>query len=137
MMFGKLAFRLASLILLAFTGVATAQTNGVWLPIGPFGGDARSLVADPQQPDRMVLGTRTGQVYLSMDGGRSWNRLTGLDAPSFWVVDDLLIDPGNSDVLYAGMWSLRDWGGGVFRSDDGGQSWGLLEGISGRGGGAL
>src|SRR3972149_297749 len=84
--------------------VANAQTDGLWVPIGPFGGDVRSLVADPQQPDRMYLGTRTGQVYLSVDGGRSWNRLTGLDAPSYWIVDDLLIDPGNTKVLYAGMW---------------------------------
>ncbi|MBI4443747.1 MAG: transcriptional regulator [Acidobacteria bacterium] len=132
MILGKYTFRLACLVLLAFTGVATAQTDGVWVPMGPFGGDVRALVADPQQPDRMYLGTRTGQVYLSMDAGRSWNRLAGLDAPSFWVVDDLLIDPGNSAVLYAGMWSVRDWGGGVFRSDDGGQSWALLEGVSGQ-----
>ena len=109
----------------------TAKLTGCRLaPLA--GGDVRSLVADPQQPDRIYLGTQTGQVYVSTDGGQLWTRLVGLSAPSDWVVDDLLVDPTHSEVLYAGMWSVRNAGGGVFRSRDGGRSWTELEGLKGQ-----
>ncbi|MBI4465512.1 MAG: hypothetical protein HY647_12470 [Acidobacteria bacterium] len=134
MRLGKHVFAIlpTCLWLLVFLSIANAQTGDTWVSIGPFGGDVRSLVADPLQPERMVLGTRTGQIYLSTNGARSWRRLTGLEAPSDWVVDDLLINPRNPEVLYAGMWSVKDTGGGVFRSDDGGQSWALLKGFQGQ-----
>ncbi|OFV93424.1 MAG: hypothetical protein A3H28_16430 [Acidobacteria bacterium RIFCSPLOWO2_02_FULL_61_28] len=135
---------IGSLVLLPSS--ATAD----WVPVGPFGGDARSLVADPANPDRMYLGTRTGQLYETTDGGKSWTRLTGFLAPPNWVVDDLLIEPSESDqarkprvlnnpaelsqpkVLYAGMWSLGSGGGGVFKSSDGGRSWTELVGMAGQ-----
>src|SRR3989338_221619 len=77
---------LSSIFFLLFSGTGQAG----WVPVGPFGGDVRSLVADPRDPDRMFLGTRTGQVYLSTDGGKQWRRLTDLQASADWVVDDLL-----------------------------------------------
>ena len=119
---------LSSIFLLLFSGTGQAG----WVPVGPFGGDVRSLVADPRDPDRMFLGTRTGQVYLSTDGGKQWRRLTDLPASADWVVDDLLVDPTDSRILYAGMWSVLGNGGGVFKSTDGGNSWQLLEGLSGQ-----
>ena len=106
-----------------------SSTHAAWLPVGPFGGDVRSLVADPSDPTRLYIGTRTGQIYLSTDSGKQWNRLTNLDAPSDWVVDDLVIDPANTNILYAGMWSVRDNGGGIFKSADRGASWILLDGL--------
>ena len=78
----------AFLVLLVSTAAQAA-----WMPVGPFGGDARSLAAVRSNPDRMYVGTGTGQVYFSSDGGRMWNRLAGLEAPSDWVVDNLSIDP--------------------------------------------
>ncbi len=106
--------------------------EAAWVPIGPFGGDARSLAADPSNPDRMFLGTRTGQVYASANGGRTWTRLTELQAPGNWVVDQLVMDPARSQVIYAAMWSLSDGGGGIFKSTDGGRTWASLSGIEGQ-----
>jgi photosystem II stability/assembly factor-like uncharacterized protein len=100
--------------------------------VGPFGGDARSLVADPSNPSRMYVGTSTGQVYLSDDAGRQWTRLAGLVAPSNWVVDHLAIDPAQPQVVYAAMWSLGSGGGGIFKTDDGGNAWKSLEAIHGQ-----
>ena len=105
--------------------------SAAWKPIGPFGGDARSLTADPLDHARMYLGTRTGQVYMTTDGGRNWSLLEGLQAPTDWVVDYLEIHPQDHRTVYAAMWSLRDNGGGVYRSTDSGRSWELLRGIEG------
>lgn len=102
------------------------------MPVGPFGGDVRSLVRDPRNPDRLYLGTHTGQVYLSTDGGERWDRLSGFNAPANWVVDDLLLDPLDPQTLYAGLWSLAGGPGGVFKSTDGGSTWRALQGIKGQ-----
>jgi len=106
--------------------------QAAWVPVGPFGGDARSLAVDPSNPTRMFVGTGTGQVYFSSDGGRVWSRIATLNAPANWVVDNLVIDPTHPQVIYAGMWSLADGGGGVFKSSDGGRTWAALEGIRGQ-----
>src|SRR5690242_12098061 len=94
----------AAILFVAHLGAASALA--AWVPVGPFGGDARSLAAEHSNPDRMYVGTGTGQVYFSNDGGRNWSRFTTLAAPSDWVVDDVVIDPGNPRVVYAAMWSL-------------------------------
>ena len=103
-----------------------------WMPVGPFGGDARSLAAEHSNPDRIYAGTGTGQVYFSNDGGRNWSRFTTLAAPSDWVVDDIVIDPSNPRVVYAAMWSLGAGGGGIFKTTDGGKNWIALEGMKGQ-----
>ena len=136
--FASLFLLFGSLLLVPSRAVAD------WVPVGPFGGDARSLVADPSNPDRMYLGTRTGQVYVSADGGKSWSRLSGFLAPPNWVVvvvDDLLIEssdpnkprePSQPKGLYSPMWSLGSGGRGVFKSSDGGRSWTELLGMAGQ-----
>jgi photosystem II stability/assembly factor-like uncharacterized protein len=108
------------------------EAKAAWVPVGPFGGDARALAADPRNPDHLYAGTATGQVYVSQDGGRQWSRVSTLSAPSNWVVDNLVVDPATSQVVYAGMWSLGSGGGGVFKSSDGGRTWPALEGIQGQ-----
>ncbi|MSO21177.1 MAG: hypothetical protein EXQ56_12110 [Acidobacteria bacterium] len=120
--------RLATLILLANIFLASGL-DAKWVAIGPYGGDARALAADPRDPDRMYAGTRTGQVYLTVDAGRTWTPLGGLQLPPYWVVDQLLVDPNNNQVVYAGVWSLRDKDGGVWKSEDRGRTWKALEGM--------
>lgn len=128
--------RLAGLkfLLLALLLGMGAQRAGAagWVAIGPYGGDARSLASDPKDPNRMYAGSRTGQVYLTTDGGRTWSPLSGLLLPPYWVVDDLLVDPNNNQSIYAGVWSLRDKNGGVWKSEDRGRSWRALDGIKGQ-----
>ena len=46
-----------------------------WMPIGPQGGDVRSLAADPRDPRVVYLGTADGVLYRSEDTGASWRRL--------------------------------------------------------------
>src|SRR4051812_28257016 len=71
-------------------------------------------------------------VFRSTDGGASWQKVLfkGEDVGAAEVV----IDPTNSRVVYAGLWNTRrpPWftyaptngpGGGIFKSTDGGTTW--------------
>ncbi len=123
-------FFLVFALLIAASAASSARAG--WMPVGPFGGDVRSLAVDPVRPDRMYLGTRIGQIYVSQNGGKSWELLRGFKAPDAWVVDSLIVDPSDSAVLYAGLWSLASPTGGVFKTDDGGLTWKELGGIGGQ-----
>jgi photosystem II stability/assembly factor-like uncharacterized protein len=91
--------------------------------IGPFGGDARALLMDENQPSTVYLGTSDGRIYKSTDSGRAWHLLVpGIARPSF-VVDTLIQHPGDSNRIYAGAWDLASRGGGLFESTDGGVHW--------------
>ncbi len=72
-------------------------------------------------------------VYKSTDGGNSWRRVLYVNQNTGAI--DLIIDPTNPDVLYAAMWerTRRAWdfkeagaGSGIYKSEDGGESWRLL-----------
>ena len=60
------------LVVLAVTFFTTTLfASGPWQVIGPDGGDARSLAYDAHNPDHVFLGTSTGQMFTSNDGGRN------------------------------------------------------------------
>jgi len=73
-------------------------------------------------------------IYKSTNGGESWQQTLG---DSEWVgATDLLIDPRNSDLLYAATWQRHRTvagylGGGpgtaIYKSNDGGDNWTKLK----------
>jgi photosystem II stability/assembly factor-like uncharacterized protein len=86
-------------------------------------------------------------IYRTVDGGRTWQRLTnGLPDDGRTGASDLVIDPTDPDILYAGMWerirrpyNFESGGpnGGIYRTTDGGATWakltnGLPSGPTGR-----
>lgn len=93
-------------------------------PIGPQGGDVRSLAKDPSDPTRVFAGTVDGIVYVSRDAGASWARLD----PGFPIrgasLDDLLVTE-NGD-LYASFWKIDGSGGGVARSTSHGTAFRMI-----------
>ena len=119
---------LAALAALA-AAVAPAAAQS-WVPVGPPGGDVRSLAAHPGAPHIVYLGTAGGMLYRSEESGRSWKRLE----PGFPLhgmsLDDLVV--ASDGTVFVGYWSLRGTGGGVARSDDGGRTFTVLPGISGQ-----
>jgi photosystem II stability/assembly factor-like uncharacterized protein len=92
-----------------------------WRTTGPPGGDVRALVVDPQNPDRFYFGTLDGQIYTSSDGGKHWQLLYNFGKPRLFV-DNIIVDPRNSRVLYVGA-HRHNLPGGFFKSSDGGVTW--------------
>lgn len=93
------------------------------IPLGPFGGDVRSLASHPSQPQRVYLGTADGQIFASDDSGASWHKLSPGIGRRELVIDALVVDPKNPDVIWAGGWELKSDRGGLYRSSDAGRSW--------------
>ena len=81
---------------------------------------ARCLAVDPADPETLYVGTDGAGVFKSGDGGRSWDRLTGIAQPR---VTALVISPVDGAV-YAGTEPSS-----LFVSRDGGKSWRELEGM--------
>lgn len=71
-------------------------------------------------------------VFRSRDGGKTWQKVLGKGDDVGAV--EVVIDPRNPNVVYAGLWNTRrpPWysysptngpGGGIFKSTDGGTTW--------------
>jgi hypothetical protein len=97
-----------------------------WRP--GFGGlGVHSILTHPERPGRLVVGITSGGVYVSDDGGTSFEaRNSGLDVPPSLEADDgsprrcvhkIAVDARDPDVL----WAQTHWG--VARSDDAGRHW--------------
>jgi photosystem II stability/assembly factor-like uncharacterized protein len=101
-----------------------------WEVTGPLGGDVRSLVVDPRDPQRLYFGTIDGQIYTTTDGGQTWSRLDAFNRPGL-LIDNLIIDPRDSKIIYAAAQRHKETGG-FFKTTDGGATWreaGQLKGV--------
>lgn len=110
-------------------GVGTRQ----WPVLGPDGGDVRSLAYDPHDPNRVFLGTSTGVIFVSEDGGHNWSRFAKLGTGDDYVLDHIAIDPNNSKTIFVSAWSVQDQSAGeIFRTHSGGKDWEALPGMHGK-----
>lgn len=72
-------------------------------------------------------------IFRSQDGGKTWQKIFSRGDKAGAI--DLVIDPTNPNILYAGFWEVyrKPWtlesggaGGGIFKSTDGGDTWSEL-----------
>lgn len=101
------------------------------------------IVIDPHDPNRVFVAalgnnyaaTPQRGVYLTTDGGVTWERVLFIDDNTGAI--DLSFAPDNSQVIYAAMWATRrpPWtvypssnepGSGLYKSSDGGKTWAQL-----------
>jgi len=98
------------------------------------------IAIDPKDPNTVFVAAigplyqahASRGVFRSKDGGRTWTKVL-FKNDSVGAVE-VVIDPANSQVVYAGLWNTRrpPWytyqpsngpGGGIFKSTDGGANW--------------
>jgi len=99
-----------------------------WMP--GFGGlGAHTILSDGKNPNRMWAGISSAGFFRTDDGGKTWTpKNKGVnpsveDAPaaSGQCVHSVTHDPANANVLF------RQEHRGVHRSDDGGDTWKVIE----------
>lgn len=110
---------------LGFASVVGAQAQ-TWHQVGPSGGTVISLAADPNNVNKLYLGTADGHVFTSSDEGAHWQLLSRVSSAQDDVITHIIVDPRDANRLYASAWSLYSNGGGVFRSDDAGHTWNII-----------
>ncbi|MGB0911861.1 MAG: WD40/YVTN/BNR-like repeat-containing protein, partial [Nitrospirales bacterium] len=88
-----------------------------WTKIGKALGDGyvSAIQLDPSNPSTIYLATSQG-VKKSTDAGETWDRQSsGIDATS---IRSIKLNPQDSNSVYIGT-----NGGGLYRSNDGGDTW--------------
>ncbi len=96
------------------------------------------IVIHPRDPNTVwaaVMGhlfgpNQTRGVYKTTDGGKTWKRTLFINEQT--GASDLVMEPGNPQVFYAGTWRLirtpyslesGGEGSGLWKSTDGGETW--------------
>src|SRR6185312_4755003 len=96
------------------------------------------IIVHPRNPDIVwvaamghLFGPNTERgVYKTTDGGKSWRRVLYVNDQT--ACSELVMEPGNPMVLYAGMWRVKRTpysmesggeGSGLYKSTDGGETW--------------
>ncbi|HYW75169.1 MAG TPA: hypothetical protein VFA48_00880 [Gammaproteobacteria bacterium] len=115
-------------------------------------GQISRIVIDPKNPDIVFVAALGNPwkpnsergVYRTTNGGKTWKKVLYVNDKT--GASDLIMEPGNPKILFAGMWSVRryPWNlvdgsktGGIWESTDGGSTWtqlhsGLPNGVTGR-----
>lgn len=105
-----------------------AHWEPVSLPAGVNG--PNGLAIDPKSPQRLYLAAWAratgihgdgGGIYLSEDGGRNWRQIFHRDRHVY----DVVVDPTDSNVLYASGFESSAW-----HSTDRGQHWTRIPGFN-------
>ncbi|NND32122.1 MAG: sialidase, partial [Saprospiraceae bacterium] len=101
------------------------------------------IISHPTNPDIIYVASlghaylpqKERGIYRSTDGGREWELVLHVNDST--GASDLVMDPNNPRILFAGMWQLdlKTWtresggaGSGIYMSRDAGDTWKRLEG---------
>jgi photosystem II stability/assembly factor-like uncharacterized protein len=78
---------------------------------------------DPHDHSHLYLGTLTGWIYESWNGGADWKRLASVGKRDNLALDSIVVDSVNSKRILVGAWILGSSEGGLYISNDGGVNW--------------
>ena len=115
----------------------TDDGGATWSHLDTYPSDyAHSVLAGPDEVQKVYAGSEPATLFISEDGGASWSERSGFRAvpeSGEWGfhaptrdshVRDLRASPGDATTLYGGIEV-----GGVVRSQDGGYTWEQLPGL--------
>lgn len=110
-------------------GAGINPNSWEWLGPGNIGGRIRSIIIKPSDPNRMWIGSVSGGIWTTDNGGVSWAPVN--DFQSNLAVASMAINPSDSSIMYAGTgegFNTGDGlqGAGIFKSTNGGASWNQL-----------
>ena len=97
-----------------------------------------NIVVDPTNPNRIFVAAMghvfadnpERGIYRSTDGGTTWEKVLYVNEKT--GASDIVMDPNNPRILFAGMWEAyrKPWifssggpGSGLYQSTDGGTTW--------------
>ncbi|NNM05090.1 MAG: hypothetical protein HKO65_08310 [Gemmatimonadetes bacterium] len=96
--------------------------------IGPAvtGGRVHDIEALPRDPSTIFVASASGGLWKTTNRGVTWRNV--FDTMAVSTFGDVAIAPSNPQIVYAGTGEQNNrqstsWGNGVYRSDDGGESW--------------
>ena len=96
--------------------------------IGPAatGGRVQDIEVDPKDPATWYVAAATGGIWKTSNHGTFWKPI--FEGQPDNVFGDLAIFPGDTKIIWAGTGEQNNrqstsWGGGVYRSNDGGATW--------------
>nr|MBX2871751.1 hypothetical protein [Saprospiraceae bacterium] len=101
-----------------------------WELLGPVTNSARveAVQAHPSRPGTMYAAFGSGNLWKTTNNGLSWKPI--FEDQAALGIGDIALAPSNPDVIYVGtgesLKKARNYtmpGVGVYRSDDGGESW--------------
>jgi photosystem II stability/assembly factor-like uncharacterized protein len=127
---------LVSLVLMAALTAPPAQAPAGRLPfddlhfreIGPaaIGGRMHDIQIDPKNPAVLYVGAASGGIWKSTNNGVTWKDIFGKQPDN--TFGSLAVYEGDTNIVWAGTGENNNrqsssWGGGVYRSTDGGEHW--------------
>src|SRR2546421_6097305 len=96
--------------------------------IGPavMGGRVSDIAIDPRNPFVFYVGLAHGGVFKTNDNGVTFQPI--FDKQPMLCIGAVAVAPSDSDVVWVGTGEANDrnssdWGDGVYRSTDGGETW--------------
>jgi photosystem II stability/assembly factor-like uncharacterized protein len=102
-----------------------------WYPLGPFGGSASIVVADPHSPGTFLAATSNALLFRTSNAGDSWTPV----AFPFQLqanLNALVIDPQMRGVYLAGFSSALPAYSGLLRTTDAGATWHQIPDLRGQ-----
>jgi photosystem II stability/assembly factor-like uncharacterized protein len=102
-----------------------------WRSIGPVNTSGRisdiAVAKIAGQPDVIYVGTASGGIFKSANGGVSWTPIFD-DVDAMMSIGDLVVAPSDPNVVWAGTGEANNrqsssWGDGVYKSTDAGRTW--------------
>ncbi len=109
--------------------VASSPYTGLkWRSVGPVvqGGRLVDMAVVPGQPYTFYVAYASGGLWKTTNNGHTFEPL--FDHQATMIMGDIAVDPNNPETVWVGTGennsSRSSYGGmGVYRSDDGGQTW--------------